>query len=416
MSWIDDIEGIEMIITTGNGVGYTVQYFTSTIARGMDFNVSEFQFINKKGTLVKRGEPRGKRYDIQFMFVGDDCVTRSKKFAKDAEDRDAWTIIHPYYGGLVVQPISLTFDDTVLNVSKVTGTIVETNEEGISAPKLINVANSATSVNTSIAGGTVTAIPELSTSNITTLSTNNTTLYDTIKGKLNSLQENLDRFNVAYNNAMAFLNPLIYSVLDIATSTQSLLMAPAYFIASVNNRVLMFKDMLSMLDDMVEGILAMYNIPTKSSKALYELYGSTAIAGLCVSATTEVGEAYTYRPDVVAMIDTIVTEYNRYIANLDTLQSSYGGELDSYIPNADSIGALTRLVHSAITQLLIIANNAKQERVIFVTEPTNPIVLTWELYGMSLDDSTLDLFIKSNNIGKYELIDIPVGRRIIYYI
>lgn len=416
MSWIDTIQDIDLKVITGGGVEYDVQYFTSTVSRQMDFNVSEFVFMGKQGTLVTRGTSRGKRYDIQFMFVGDDCVTRGNKFAKDAENSNAWRIVHPYYGGLVVQPISLTFDNTVLNVTKVTGTVVETNEAKQMTPRGADIASLSTVVNGNLTADMSASISTLSSTNLTTLSDYNTSLYDLIKGKLNSLQTNLDVYTSKYHNAMAFLNPLLYSVLDIANSTQTLVFAPAYFIMDVNTRVRMFEDSLSMLGDMVTQILAMYNVPTKSQKAIYEMYGATAITGMCTSATTNIGTSYDYRPDVVDIINRIVTAHNTYLGNLDSLQSDYGGKLDSYIPNPNGITSMSNLVHATITQLINIANNAKQERVIFVSEPTNCISLTYDLYGMQLDDSTLDLFINSNKIGITELLEIKVGRRIVYYI
>jgi hypothetical protein len=179
---------------------------------------------------------------------------------------------------------------------------------------------------------------------------------------------------------------------------------------------LIFEDSLSMLSDMVTDILNLYNIPTKSSKCVYEMYGATAITGMCLSATTNTGEAYTYRPDVIDVINLVITAYNGYINNLDLLQSDYGGNVDSYIPNPNGITKLNNLVHTTISLLMTIANSAKQERVFYTTEPTNSISLTHKLYGMSLDDSTLDLFMKSNAIGITEMLNIKVGRKITYYI
>lgn len=415
MSWVDNIQGIDLVITTGNGVAHTVQYFTSTVTRNMDFNVSEFVFKGKIGTLVKRGTPRGKRYDISFMFTGENCVKDANKFAKDAEDNRAWKITHPFYGGLVVQPISITFDNSVLNVSKITGTVVETILNG-SAPRVVDIANASALVNTAIGADIASSVPTFTTGNLSTLSNTNTTLYDQVKAKINTVQANIDYYTNKYNTAMAFLNPLLYSVLDIALSTQSLIFAPAYFVMDVNSKVLIFEDSLSMLSDMVTDILNLYNIPTKSSKCVYEMYGATAITGMCLSSTTNTGEAYTYRPDVINVINRVITAYNGYINNLDLLQSDYGGNVDSYIPNPNGITKLNNLVHTTISLLMTIANNAKQERVFYTTEPTNSISLTHKLYGMSLDDSTLDLFMKSNAIGITEMLNIKVGRKITYYI
>jgi hypothetical protein len=257
MSWVDNIQGIDLVITTGNGVAHTVQYFTSTVTRNMDFNVSEFVFKGKSGTLVRRGTPRGKRYDISFMFTGANCVKDANRFAKDAEDNRAWKITHPFYGGLVVQPISITFDNSVLNVSKIVGTVVETINSG-SAPIVVDINNTATLVNAQIGADIASSVPLFTTSNLTTISDTNTNIFNKIKALINTIQENIDYVTNMYNTAMAVINTVLYSVLTIATAAQNLILAPARFIMDVKSKIAMFEDMLGMLSDMVDDIVNAY--------------------------------------------------------------------------------------------------------------------------------------------------------------
>lgn len=65
---------------------------------------------------------------------------------------------------------------------------------------------------------------------------------------------------------------------------------------------------------------------------------------------------------------------------------------------------------------LSIANGSKQERIIYLAEDTNIIVLTHKLYGLLPDDSTIDEFLRNNpDISDSELLGLEKGRRIVYY-
>ncbi len=67
MSWIDKIQD-QLIITCGDGKEFRPSWINAS--KDMNFNVSLFEFPNIKGTLVKRGTPIGKAYNLQIFFQG----------------------------------------------------------------------------------------------------------------------------------------------------------------------------------------------------------------------------------------------------------------------------------------------------------------------------------------------------------
>jgi hypothetical protein len=68
---------------------------------------------------------------------------------------------------------------------------------------------------------------------------------------------------------------------------------------------------------------------------------------------------------------------------------------------------------SAAGFLVEISFTLKQERSLILTEPRSIIDLCAELYGVV--DAQLDFFITSNALAGEEIIEIPVGRRVVYY-
>jgi len=115
-------------------------------------------------------------------------------------------------------------------------------------------------------------------------------------------------------------------------------------------------------------------------------------------------------------VDTLVGQYNAYITNLDTLQSTSGAVLDSYIPDATGIIQLSNLVSYTVSALLQIATNARQERSFILEEDDTLFTLAKRLYGLREDDSTITELIDTNKFTMQELLIIPKGRTIKYYV
>ena len=86
----------------------------------------EFNFPGVSGSLVSRRLPKGRRYALELYFQGEDNTTIADAFETSADDPRPWTLSHPLYGQLTVQPLSLSFDNSKMNSTRVTGTVVET--------------------------------------------------------------------------------------------------------------------------------------------------------------------------------------------------------------------------------------------------------------------------------------------------
>ena len=120
MSWIENAKkDFTIIMQTKHGnITYTPNWLNAR--RSIDYNIAEFNFKNVAGTLVKRSQPMGVRYDIEIYFQGEDNLIKAQDFLDSAADPRAWTVSHPMYGQLYVQPIGLGFDDSNLNATKIT--------------------------------------------------------------------------------------------------------------------------------------------------------------------------------------------------------------------------------------------------------------------------------------------------------
>jgi hypothetical protein len=119
---------------------------------------------------------------------------------------------------------------------------------------------------------------------------------------------------------------------------------------------------------------------------------------------------------VLDVITTLTTNYNLYVASVDSLQVGNGGAPGNYNPNANFQTALNTLVNLTVSSLFSIALNARQERAVILAEDDNIITLAHRFYGPSVNDDKIIEFKLSNNIGISEILGLRKGRRVIYYI
>lgn len=406
MSWIEQINS-DFIITTGDGREFKPQWMNAT--KGAEFNIAEFEFPNIPGTLVKRSQPKGRRFNLEIFFQGEDNLDVSKDFEISARDPRAWTILHPLYGTLIVQPLGLSIDDTKHNVSKITSTIIETIVEDspqASIDPIDKITEDKADLDVvfeeSFAND---VIP--STTDKNTLSTNLNTIFNAGEDLAGDASEAY--FN-AFNAAEAAILDATDEPLDAIRAINTVINAPALFEESVKNRIALFIDQFNRLSTSIS------TITETSKKKIYESNVGIIISNMALAVANPIEGDYANRPEVISRIDEILSTYNAYIDNLDILQTDNGGNPTSYIPDAESLTALNDLINFAVSNLFDIALNTKQERSIFLEKVSNVILITHRLYGLDIDDILIDQLIDNNNIGINELLQLKKGREILYYI
>jgi hypothetical protein len=404
MSWLERIN-TGMKITTGD----TAQYYPKWINanKSAEYNYSEFIFKGVTGSFVSRRLPKGRRYNLDIIFEGADCLEVSDAFNKSADNPKAWTIEHPVYGQIVVQPTDLKVDNSVYNITKFQCSIIETIgvkaiNTGVSAPDAI-VAQ-AVRVQSTFTETFAAEIPAPEASLVQSMTANVNSLYNSISAKISDSVD-FTNFTNAYSQVNNLLNTTITDSANLIGQIQDLAAFPANFAGTVYNR-------LVLLGLQFQGLYA--GIATPHQKRLYENNAGTSILAMCVASVTNYD--YVTRNNVLSAVTVILDSYNTYLANLDALQSNVGGNVDSYIPDPDSITGVSDVVQFTLASLFSIAASAKQQRTLIVKEDTNLILLAYQLYGLLQDDSTIAALKADNNIGLQEALSIKKNRQILYYV
>jgi hypothetical protein len=408
MSWLAKVKD-NLLIKTGDGRQYNVLWKNAT--RSQEYNVAEFEFPGLAGTLVKRSEPKGMRYNVEFYFQGEENLDDAETFRLSADDKRAWVMVHPFFGSLNVQPTSLNYDNTQLNVTRVTGSIVETitddrpktsvdPRDKIATDKAIFDEVAATSFANNV---------QPKATDINQMTANNLVAYSVGKKKVKLTVDAEAYFNV-FNSANTKILNASDEPLAAMQELQAVLNAPAIFVDSVKNRLDIFVNQFEILRNTIEGITE----PNK--KRIYEGNQGSVISSMLLTASTPQDDDYGNRNDVYATIETILDAYNTYIADLDGMQTENGGDPDSFIPDAGSLVGLNELVNFTLSNLFNIALNSKQERTIILEDDSNLVLLAHRFYGLQADDSTIEAFKNQNEIGINEILQIRKGRTLKYYI
>ena len=389
MSWKDNIND-KINITTGDGKIYNLNY--KLASRRVDFNVSEFNFPNIDGTLVNRQNIKGYKHELILFFQGKNHRQDFLDFEESSKDKRRWELIHPTYGVVLAQPISLLDNPTGISNTTVTISLIETIED-----EYPNTTQSPIDqLNIDIENGNESLVDnftaELSPKDTAKMVNTINELYDSGASSVQA-GENSFKYLELFNQSKTSISKLV-----------EFLGYPAKFNSNIGYKLSLFKNQFKKLNRVFNSVV---------DKLTFELYGNAIVTAMI---DTAVNGTYNNSNEVVDVIQIVTTLYNDFILELDNIQTSNGAELDSFIPNYTYTSNLSQLINSSISQLFLIALSSKQERKVILDADSNVILLTHRFYGIDKNNSTIEDFISQNNIGNSELLKIKKGREVIYYV
>lgn len=416
MSWITTLNTL-MVIRTGDGKEYTPRWFRTQYA--VEYNQTLFEFINRTGTLVRRQQPKGPVYDLEIVFDGEFCLDTAEDFKTSANNSGGWTLTHPMYGALFVYPVSLRFDTTVLNVVKITGQLIESNERTVTGTEvsLPDVLQSYVELTDKRLVDTYAEqVPNMQVSDLQRLQQHIDDTYAEVSIRINDVQANVDEYRDRYNAANAVLNTALFNTGQIIGQALTLIRTPATFQALLQIRLEMLQLQMSIYRNDIAAINSLYNTPTSALKRLFENNAAQVITAMCTATITNITTEYLFRPNILTVIAQVLRTYNTYIDDLCDLQTENNGEPDSYVPDPDSIRGVYDSVMTAVRILYSLAEDAQQQRVYTVPYDTTLINLADLLYGNTADDAAIQKILDTNPLSYSELLIIPKGKEILYYI
>lgn len=406
MSWIDRIN-TDLVITTGDGKEFRPDWLNAN--KSKEYNVSEFTFADIPGSLVIRELPKGSKYNLELYFQGENNIEDANEFDESSDDKRAWTISHPYYDLITVQPLSLQRDNTEHNLTKFTISVVETisnenprttqdpTDKIIADQSLVSDALTEDFVNNADADIDL----------INDMNENNDLSFSFGRKIARTDSDFQDYFN-SYNTATAAINNGLSDISFAVSTLQSVINAPALFAQDIKVRVKNLEDQFSSLRNIIP------SASNRSSKKLYENNAGLLISSLTLALVTNV--EYESRSEVLDYVARVSDMYSSYVSDLDSVQSENSNSNESYMPSYKSQRLLNDLVNYCISNLFDISIDARQERFVILENNDNIVTLAHRFYGLDVDDTTMDQFFESNDLGINDLLTIKKGRTLVYFV
>jgi len=407
MSWTDRYTK-NLIITTGDQKQYTL-FTRPSFSRELAFNSGDFQFVDIEGELIKKRKLRSRRFPLEFYFVGENNIEDSKLFENSIKNEKPCVIEHPYYDTILAQILELKFDDTELNVTKVTCTAFETiNNEGV---RIVSNPLDVIILKQIEISSLISEEPNITPSiqDVDTLKENVATDYN-YAVKIIQIPSEAETYFNAFNEANATINAITASPILAMQALTNFLLLPAQFTSNVQDRIRTLLNQWNKLRQTITGLT------TVTSKRLYEYQGSSLLSALCVAAISPLENNYSNASVTLSIMSSIQTAHAQYHDDLDSIQANNAGGPTKYVPGFNLQNGLDDLVGMTLANLYTLALSGRKEFSYVLTEDSNVILLTHRFYGLDELDNNLNEFINNNGLTYKQIaLGLEKGKTIVYY-
>jgi len=398
MSWQDKLNNVRFEIVTGDGISYFPKWLNAR--KNINFNTDGFEFVGVDGTYVERKEQSGQQFPIELHFDGENCTENAANFLQSAKDKRPWTLKHPFYGEILVQPVSLSVDDTNYNDSVITGVLWETittkfPEDIIIAEDTVTNLKAELDLLTSLAISNKILVPDIG---LITPAGNAITNITKNYNALAVLKEDIALLKDLARTASGAAQNILNNFDSYITSTIALINFP-FQIA----QTLQFK--VQKVRDSIDELFSIFDQTNDQEQSLYESLATVSLSEMSRVVVIPSSNDYQTRTEVLSVFNILNNIYNSTLNNFDST---------GYVQDSSLAFNLDLMVNLSLSGLYEIAFNSRQERKVLIDKNENIITLAYKYYGAG--DELLQTFIQQNNISLDEYLVLKKGREIIYYV
>lgn len=414
MAWNDRIR--EAAYTSPSGERITFGY--ENVSKKVDKKTTGFEFPDADGTFVQDLGHTGRKYPLRVFFWGDDYDQEADAFEAALLERGTGKLEHPIYGTVDVVPFGTITrrDDLKTGANQAVLEITLWETIGLIYPAAQNdpasaVLSAVDEYNDAVAAEFEEVTSLDSAVDGATFKNSYQALLDSASSGLRAIADVQDDVRTQFDAVVDSINQgidiLVAQPLTLAFQTAIMIQSPARALANIEARLDAYKNLAGSI---ISGDDAVVTPSTDASSSnefhTNDLYASTYVTGSVVSV---VNNQFTTKTEALAAADEVLTQLEDVTNWRDQNFQSLG--------EVDTGGAYQQLQEAvALTAgfLVEISFTLKQERRVVLTRNRTIIDLVAEFYG-SVDDQ-LDFFINSNDLSGSEILEVPKGREIVYYV
>lgn len=415
MSWEERLA--EAAYISPSGIRTVLIY--ENVEESFEKKTTAFEVAEGNVTFVQDLGHTGFRLPMRIFFTGADYDLAAADFLKTLQERGIGSLEHPVYGTFDVVPfgsirrrddlktaanqaiIEVLFWETTRLLFPAAGTApADVTREAID--ESVEVTSNVFAERTD----TETQIEEV------TLTEKFQKALGKVRGALQKVadaqEEVATAFNAVFDSINAGIDTLIGDPLSLAFQAQILVGLPARSVALIADRLDAYGNLLTDITS---------NIPFPGSGndsfngfLADELFAMATVLG---STGSVLNNEFATKTETVAAADALLAQFDQLSTWRDDSYKSLN-EIDT----GDTYQQVLRAVLSAAGFLVEISFTLQQERTLVLDRPRSPVDLVAELYGTFgvEDDEQLEFFINSNGLVGLDILEIPKGREVVYYV
>ena len=425
MSWQDRLRKAAYVSPKGTRVEFDYEDVTKLV----DKRTAAFNFPDADGTYIQDSGHTGWRYPLRVIFWGEDYDTAAATFEEALSEKGEGVLEHPAYGTINVVPFGeiRRRDKLKTNANQATVEVVFWETTGIIFPtsqtdpksdilsaleKYNEKAAQELADNTSLTKVTAAAKAKNGYQALLNAAVDGVKTVSGLMAIADTQDDVKRQFTAIVDSINAGIDTLISDPLTLAFQTLLLIQSPARAAAAIEARLSAYGDLATSIFS-GEGAVKTPDVTRNPANEYYieELYAAGYVTGAILSAVT---------PSAAASATATATQAIETAETVLDLAAAVNDWRDDNLVSLsliDTGGAYQQLQEAvALTAGFLVQTSftLKQERRLVLTSPRTVIDVVAEIYG-SVDDE-LDFFINSNALTGSEILELPRGREIVYYI
>jgi prophage DNA circulation protein len=400
MAWTDRLK--EAAYISPSGERYTFEF--ENVSSSRTKKTTNFEFPDVDGTYVQESGSAGRSFPLRCIFWGADYDLDADAFDAALFETGTGKLEHPIYGTVDVVPTGTVTrrDDlkTAGNQAIIEVTFMTTI--GLIYPSA--QTDPASEVLAAIAAYNEVVAGEFEDNIDLDTEVKKTSFKNQYKAFLNSLSDGVAavtaEFNAINDSINEGLDLLVGQPLTLAFQTMQLVQAPGRALALVTDKLAAYENLANSLLKNMDELLSVNDFILK------DLFASGYVTGSLISVLNSQFDtriaAIEAAASILAQFDEVNTWKDENLTELDMIDTGAAYQ---------QLQASVALVAGYLVE---ISFTLKQERRIVLDRARTIVDLTAELYG-EIDES-IDFLIESNNFSGSEIIELPKGKEVVYYV
>ncbi len=416
MAWQDRLR--EAAYTSPSGARLTFLY--AQTSEEFDQKGGPSDFAGANGTYVQLLGVTGRRYPMRIILNGENYDQDAATWMVALSERGEGVLEHPAYGRKTVAPSGTVkrSDDFVNNANQAVIEVTLFETTGIVYPT--QTADPVAEVVQAVEQADAAAAQQLADAPYAETVTEEASFIDKINGAIDTVEETLqpafDAVDTVKRQAQQIQNSinraidvLVKQPLSLATQVQQLIKLPGRIISQATDRLEAYGNLAKQIAGSEDA--SGNKTPVRKIAAdRQELYANDTV--LLSTATSQALAAVNTEFDNQAEA---INQAEALLATLDEVADWRDQSFDALgqIDDGTAWQATQLAIATAAGALVDLSFGLRSARVIELRSERNIVELAYQLYGQV--DSRLDELINNNNLTADEIIELPIGREIVYY-